>query len=305
LCWHGLYSVAGQFLHDFPVAVSTCLGNQPWQEWLSEQVLTRDDGLWLADGTDWPGATTRVNLREATDQGVELTTDTSRLCSLLGIGSTVGEWLVIDGDWHSMDGVEVHVRSSMVPSEQGDSVAKNVAAQDAFQIDAPTLEEHEEGDPRWLKFKTPFLPWLVTTHARAGIDQTDVFGVVGAAERTRLTTEAIKFGDLTQRDPFGREWLDRCGATVFRVETWCQYGDRHEGQREGGDRATCRSSFLREFLRAQACDLICVIRLRRSDPGRGDRRSRYWHTTLVVRITPSLEVTLYPGLANAIHESMF
>lgn len=305
LCWHGLYAVAGQFLRDFPVAVSTYRGNQPWQEWLSEQVLTRDDGLWLADGTDWRGATTRVNLREATDQGIELTADTSKLCSLLGIGNAVGEWVVVDGDWYSMDGVEVHVRSSMVPSEESDSVAKDVAAQDAFQVDAPALEEHEEGDPRWLKFKAPFHPWLVITHARAGIDQTDVFGAVRAAERTRLTKEAINFGGLTRKDPFGREWVDRSGATVFRVETWCQYVDRHEGQRSTGDQATCRSSFLRDFLRAQACDLICVIRLCLSDPGRGDRKSRYWHTTLVVRITPLLEVTLYPGLANAMHESRF
>lgn len=95
------------------------------------------------------------------------------------------------------------------------------------------------------------------------------------------------------------------GATVFRVETSCQYAERDEGQCSTGDQAACRSSFLRDFLSAQACDLICVIRLRRSDPGRGDRKSRYWHTTLVVRITPSLEITLYPGLANAIHESRF
>lgn len=305
LCWHALYAVAGQFLRDQPVAVSTYRGTQPWQEWLREQVLTRDDGLWLADGTDWRPANTRINLREATEHGVELTADTNKLCSLLGIAETIGEWLVVDGDWNSMDGVQVHVRSSMVSSERGDSVAKDVAAQDPFRIDAPAIEEHEEGDPRWLKFNDPFHPWLVITHARAGIDQTDEFGVRGAAERTRLTAEAIVFGGLTKKDPFGREWIDSSGATAFRVETWCQHAERDEGQRSTGEQATCRSSLLRYFLSAQACDLICVIRLRRSDPGRGDRKSRYWHTTLVVRITPLLGVTIYPGLANAIHESMF
>jgi hypothetical protein len=305
LCWHALYAVAGQFLRDHPVAVSTYRGTQPWQEWLREQVLTRDDGLWLADGTDWRQASTRINLREATEYGVELTADTNKLCSLLGIAETIGEWLVVYGDWNSVDGVQVHVRSSMVSSERGDTVAKDVAAQDPFHIDAPAIEEHEEGDPRWLKFKDPFHPWLVITHARAGIDQTDEFGIMGTAERTRLAAEAIAFGGLIKKDPFGREWIDSSGATVFRTEAWCQYAERDEGQRSTGDQATCRSSFLRDFLSAQACDLICVIRLRRSDPGRGDRKSRYWHTTLVVRVTPSLEVTLYPGLANAMHESMF
>ncbi|WP_199745904.1 NACHT domain-containing protein [Corallococcus sp. AB030] len=305
LCWHGLYAVAGRFLREYPVAVPSYGRTKPWHEWLRGQVLTRDDGQWLADGTDWRQATTRVNLREVTEDGVALTADTAKLSALLGIGDGVREWLVVDGDWTSMDDVQVHVRSSMVPSAQGDRVAKDVAAQDPFHIDAPKIEEHEEGHPGLLKFKAPFHPWLVDTRAPAGLDETDVFGVIGAAERTRLTANANSFGGLVMKDPFGREWIDRLGATVLHVEAWCQYTERDEGQRSTGNQAVCRSSFIRDFLSAQACDLICIVRLRRSDPGRGDSKSRYWHTTLVVRVTPSLKIYLHPGRANELHESKY
>ncbi|TQF14696.1 transcriptional regulator [Myxococcus llanfairpwllgwyngyllgogerychwyrndrobwllllantysiliogogogochensis] len=305
LCWHGLYAVAGRLLRDHPVAVPTYGQTEPWHEWLRGQVLTRDDGQWLADGTDCRQATTRVNLREVTEDGVALTADTAKLSALLGIREGVREWLVVNGDWTSMDGVQVHVSSSMVPSAEGDRVAKGVAAQDPFHINAPKVEEHEEGDPQWLEFNTPFHPWLVDTHARAGLDETDVFGVIGAAARTRLTTEAISFGGLVMKDPFGREWTDRLGATVLHVEAWCQYTERDEGQRSTGNQATCRSSFVRDFLSAQACDLICIVRLRRSESGRGDRTSQHWHTTLAVRITPSLEIYLHPGRANELYESKY
>jgi hypothetical protein len=151
----------------------------------------------------------------------------------------------------------------------------------------------------------PFRPWLVITNAHAGLDRTDAFGVTGAAERTRLTADAIKWGGLSMADPFGREWVDAAGSPVLKVEAWCQYADRDENERSTGDRALCASSFVRHFLESQRCDLLCLVRLRRREAGIGDRKSRFWHTTLVVRIAPSLEVVLYPGHANALHESSF
>ena len=92
---------------------------------------------------------------------------------------------------------------------------------------------------------------------------------------------------------------------AFKVETWSQDADRDEHERSAGNRALCASYFLRKFLEAQQCDLLCPILLRRRDGGSGDRKTRYWHSSLVVRIRPSLQVDLYPGHANALHESRF
>jgi hypothetical protein len=305
LCWHAVYGVAARFLRDHPVAASPYDQSQPWQDWLRKQTLTRDDGLWLSDGTDWRQSATRINLREVTADGVVLTADPIKLCAILGIDEHVNDWLVVDGDWASVDGISVHVGSAMVPFQQSDHAANELAAADPFRAYAPKIEDYQEDDPRYRQSFAPFRPWLVITNARAGLDQTDVFGVSGATERTRLTADAIRFGGLSMADPFGREWVDASATPVLKVETWCQYADRDENDRSTGDRAMCASRFVREFLEAQRCDLLCLVRLRRREAGRGDCNTRYWHTTFVVRITPSLQVALYPGHANALHESRY
>ena len=52
-------------------------------------------------------------------------------------------------------------------------------------------------------------------------------------------------------------------------------------------------------------DLVWLVRLRRHDGGYGRERSRYWHTTAVIRMNASLEVSYTPGRSNEMEESKF
>lgn len=91
-------SVAGELLAKYPVVRRPYDEDSPWVEWLSRRLLTHPAGFWLADGTDWRPVDTRINLREVDEKGVVLTGTQNKLRSLLGIGSLIGEWLVVDGD---------------------------------------------------------------------------------------------------------------------------------------------------------------------------------------------------------------
>ena len=146
LCWHGLHGVAGTLLAAYPVARRSYDNSDPWAYWLAQRLLTHSQGLWLADGTETRPLDTRINLREAGNSGVELTGDRNKLLSLLGISSSVGDWLVADGNWDSLDGVEVRIQTALVPSRKSSAQAKALASMDPFRAYLPRQEGDDDED---------------------------------------------------------------------------------------------------------------------------------------------------------------
>lgn len=303
LCWHALHAVAGEFLAKYPVVRRPYDEDSPWAEWLSRRVLTHPESFWLADGTDWRPVDTRINLREAGEKGVVVTGDPSKLLSLLGIGPSIGEWLVVDGNWNSMDGVGVHVQSALAPSRKSANLATTLAAMDPFQAYLPLLQRYEDADCGSACSHAPYLPWVVTQELDARLDAADTLGVAEAAHRARLASAANAFGQLASTDPFHRTWSDPPGNVIVRSEVWASHTEGREGGRGSGSRLQCRTTLIRDFLSANASQLLLLVILRRYESGSGSRASRFWHTTAVVRVTESLEFTLHPGRVNELHES--
>ncbi|QRK11763.1 NACHT domain-containing protein [Archangium violaceum] len=192
LCWHALHAVAGQFLAQYPITRRPYDDGCPWHAWIRRRVLTRDDGLWLADGTEWQPVATRVTLRELGEGSVRMTADPAKLRALLGIDADVSEWLVIDGNWYSVEGIEIEVRSALIPSAQSDQAAMELAREEPFRAYLPYELEEDN-----LRPSQPLsVPWIVQPHAEGGIDETDALGVIGAAQRSRPSADIIAFGAL-------------------------------------------------------------------------------------------------------------
>lgn len=305
LCWHALHCVAGDFLAKYPVVRRPYDEDCPWAEWLHRRMLTHPDGLWLADGTDWRPLDTRINLRETGEKGVVLTGAPDKLLSLLGIGSSIGDWLVVDGDWNAMDGIGVHIQSALVPSRRSAGLAAKLARENPFQAYLPRLDGHENADSASARSHAPYLPWVVTPEWDAGLDVADALGVAAAVHRARLSCAVNVFGQLASADPFHRTWSNPAGDTVVRSEVWAQGTDDRDRKRSCGSRLQCHTTLVRDLLSANTSHLLLLVLLRRYEPGFGSRTSRYWHTTAAVRVTESLEVNLYPGRVNEMHESQF
>jgi hypothetical protein len=303
LAWHALFSVAGDMLAEHPVVWPGYELEDPWADWLSRQIVTHPAGLWLADGMDRQPLDTWVSLTTVGESSVDLTADPAALQALLGIGDSVGDWLTVDGSWHSNENIEIRVMSALAPRDKSATLAKDVAAQGAFQAYLPQLQAYED-DGTASKRDAPYLPWIVRKEGYAHLDETDALGADGAVQRPRLSQDATTFANLRSVDPFDRKWETAAGETVLRADAWIESG-RHEESASEGSRLWCRTDFVRAYLEARGADLLWLVRLRRRDGGYGSQPTRYWHTTAVIRLNSTLEVSYYPGRANELDDSKY
>lgn len=303
LAWHALFSVAGDLLAAYPVVWCGYDEQDPWEDWLSRKSVTHPAGLWLADGMDSQPLDTWASLMDAGETAMDLTAEPDALKSLLGIGDSVTDWLTVDGSWHSNENVEIRVMSALAPRNLSAVLAVELAAQGPFQAYLPQLEMYEDGGMTSNR-DAPYLPWIVRKEAYAHLDETDALGAAGAVRRSRLSPDFNAFAKLRSVDPFDRTWENAVGETVVRADAWIESG-RHEKGASDGSRLWCRTDLVSEYLEARDADLIWLVRLQRHDGGHGRDCSRYWHTTAVIRMSASLEVSYTTGRSNEMEELKF
>lgn len=301
LGWHALYLVAGEFLAKYPAVQRQYDDDDSWREWLRRKLLTRSDGLWLADGVDRPPLEAQVNLCEKGKKGLVLTGDRGKLLSLLNIESSVAETLVVAGDWNSADGIEIRIMSALVPSRHTKKLALQLAQGDPFRAWLPGAEEYDGGDEYSHSEKEPYLPWVVSPSIEAGLDETDPLGVTSAVRRLYFTKTVNAISSLKALDPFRRTWVDPTGRVAARSEAWGRNPAYDEQESITAERLVCSSGFLKDVLRKRRAELLVLVILRRYEKGSGIRDSQYWHTTAVVRIKQSLDFEFYPGAINKLH----
>ena len=141
LGWHALFLAAGQLLGSFPVTDDWWY-DDPWKEWLGRYTLTRDDGLWLSDGTDRTPLDTHEFLLEPGKNGLAVTGDQVRILSLVGIsGGRFGKELVVKGRWFSADHVCVEVSSALVSPKQASQLARRLIREDPMRVWLPMYHD--------------------------------------------------------------------------------------------------------------------------------------------------------------------
>jgi len=306
LGWHALFLVAGDFLAKYATFHNPYGAYDSWDEWLSRGLLTRSDGLWLADGIDRPPLEAQTNLYEKGETGLVLTGDKKKLLALLGIRSSEIGDLVVGGYWHSNDNVEIRVASALVPARQAKKLAQSLAKEDPFHVWLPRLEEYEDGEEFSHSTKEPYAPWIVWPSAEARLDGTDPLGANSVVRRPRLSKVINEVSDLQTSDPFRRTWTDSSRNIVVRSEAWGRNRNRDGEDHTGGERLVCSGHFLRNLLaKLEDRELFLLLVLRRYEKSSGNRGSQYWHTTGVARLKKSLDFEFYPGAVNRLHEMKY
>jgi hypothetical protein len=301
LGWHALMVVAGEYLARFPVVESAYDSGDPWEEWLRRRLLTRRDGLWLADGVDDTPLDAQVNLNERKNGVVGITGDRARLLALLGVGegeASIQRELVVAGEWTSDDGIRVLVTSALAPAGRGEELALEMSHKDGFNASLPVAEQHEDEQVFTHSDDEPFEPWTVWPSRTVRLDGTDLLGAASVAARIRLTPEVIALFGLTSADPFGREWKRSDGTVWARSQAWGSIARYRSEEPAEGNRLLCRKELVGEVLRIQKAELVLVMRLRRYEKGYGDKESQFWHTTAAVRVASDLSLRFYQGLVN-------
>lgn len=302
LGWHALYLVAGEFLSKYPVVQHPYDDDDSWLDWMRRELLTRDDGLWLADGVDRPPVDAQVNLREQGVKGLVLTGDKVKLLSLLNIESSIAANLVVAGDWHSVDGIGIHIMSALIPPRHAKKLALQLCKEDPFQAWLPCAE----GDDEYSRSdKEPCRPWIVSPSIEAKLDETDSLGATSAVRRLYFTKAVNTINSLKAQDPFKSSWADPKGQVLVRSEAWGRNLTHDDEESISGVRLVCSSGFLKDVLLKQDAELLVLIMLRRYEKGFGSQSGQFWHTMAVVRIKQSLDFEYYPGVINKLHISKY
>ncbi len=305
LAWHALNLTVGKFLAKYPVIQRPYDSDDPWREWLSSELLTRNDGLWLADGVDKPPVDAQVNLYEKAEKGLVLTGDRAKLLALLNIDSSIMSDIAVAGDWHSADGISIYIVSALAPPSQAKKLALQLAKEDPFQAWLPRAELYDSNDEDTRFQSEPCKPWIVWPSTEAKLDETDPLGVTSAENRLSFTKEINAISSLKALDPFKRKWADSKGQVAARSEAWGRNPSHGDEESISGKRLVCSFGFLKTVLLKRNSELLLLVRLRRYDKGYGNKSGQFWHTMAVVRIKQSLDFEYYPGVVNKLHESNY
>lgn len=303
LGWHALYMATGEFLTKYPVIQRPYDDGDSWAEWLRRELLTRNDGLWLADGVDRPPVNAQVNLCEKGEKELVLTGDKAKLLSLLNIESSIAEEIVVAGDWRSADGIGIHISSALVPHHDAEEQALQLSQEDPFQAWLPQAESYDDSDEYLRSEWKPYEPWIVLPSMEARLDETDPLGVNSAVRRPHFTKDVNAIRALKTLDPFKRTWIDARGKVAARSEAWGRSRKHDEDEAISAERLVCRSGFLKDVLLERNAELLVLVRLRRYKAGFGGQDSQFWHTTAVIWVKRSLDFEYFPGIANKLHVS--
>jgi hypothetical protein len=301
LGWHALFCVAGDGIAKYPVLHSRYRDEQdPLAEWIARNTLTRGDGLWLSDGTDWPPVDSLCNLLEA---GSAITGDKRKLLELLRIDETIGNEVIISGTWHSADGIAINISSALVDSTKASQAARKLSREDPFQVWLPAFEQYDGGDEYSHHGKDFHIPWIVSPHVEPRLDGLDLLASRRATARERLADRVNALLSLSTSEPFQRDWVDPSGRTVVRSEAWRREPTNEDREATYGKRLVCLSEEIKPVLADMNSDLLILLLLRRYESGYSGNPSRYWHTTAVVQIKESLDFIFYKGRVNELHKS--
>ena len=189
LGWHALFLAAGKLLKDHPVTNDWLCDGDSWGEWFRSYCLTRDDGLWLSDGTERTPLDVAEFLLERKKKELVITGDREKILSLAALGSGVGKKLVVEGRWFSADNINVQISSALVPSQKAATFARKLTHEEPVIVWVPCLSYASEEDSEFVRGdKKEFTPWIVCPSGPARLDEHDPYGTSLANFRKQFGT---------------------------------------------------------------------------------------------------------------------
>ena len=303
LGWHALFLTAGKLLKDHPVTDDWWCEDDPWGEWFSRYGLTRDDGLWLSDGTDRTPLDTPEFLLERKKKELAITGNREKILALAALGSRVGKELVVQGQWCSADNVTVDISSALVPSRKAATFARKLTREEPMLVWVPCFDKSEEDSEFGRGDKKEYTPWIVCPSGGVRLDEHDPYGVSVANFRPRLAQAFTTLYSLSKNDAFGRVWKDKRGRAVLSAQAWGREDKEREDGPHAGTRLFCASSLLKRILTKYDKDLLVLIKLKRYEKESYRSDSRYTHTVGVARITKTCDLDYFKGRINHVHKT--
>ena len=300
LGWHALFLSAGQLLAKYPV-IDRSYGDL-FSDWINEYILTRNDGLWLADGTDKSPLDTKINLLEKGKKESAIIGNKNTILDLIGIQNND---ISVQGRWSSSDDIRVHISSALVDPKHIKRSALDIAKESPFTSYLPTYyygtEEEEEDDDN---HKDNFESWIVDPSIEANLDKHDILGIDYAKKRPYFSNKILKDFSLFTEDPFKRKWKNQNGKVVAISEVWGSSKESRNEVTRKGMRLKCSKFLLQEILQQKNMSLLIYVKLERYKKDYNSSGS-FVHTTASVTIDKNLNIIFYKGHINYIYPTKY
>jgi len=264
--YHAMMFVAGNLLVTKPVRRRVDEDENPFDDWLSGQLLTHKDNRWLAERRDpeilkdAPTSSERSDAswcwrvgRQYLDD--QLTTDDS-------MTALWGHWTTSE----SANGETVSVGSVLVPSRHAATLlAALQTSSDPGEIylpDANHVDYGEKADDAEMRM----FGWVATGSDSLRLDEFDPWAGTISSPGPRPCQEVLDLLTPTT-DPDARSWTLPAGGTL-RSETWSR--STGYGEERGvltGTRLSADNKFISALLegRPDSSLIVCVI-VRRKPP---------------------------------------
>ena len=304
LGWHALFIAAGRMLSESPVT-SDWYPDEPWAEWLSRNLLTRQDGLWLADGMDTPPLNTQINLLEKSEERLAITGSKAKILSLLGIPADFSfpQAIVVEGNWSSLDNIAVSISSALVSPSRSKALARALIQEEPFFVWLPTQGGYEDGD-NFMKKAKHYVPWITCPSAESKLDGDDPLGSSCAMRRPLFSRDIVSAFATRTDDSFGRvlRTSGSDGRPVAHSYAW-EHKNRYDDESStSGVSLLCSRELLKDILTTRCEHLLILVRIQRYEKGIGTGESKFSHSVGIVRIKETLDFEWLKGRMNYTHE---
>ncbi|WCE10548.1 AVAST type 3 anti-phage nuclease/ATPase Avs3a [Pseudomonas sp. JBR1] len=264
--YHAMMFVAGQLLETKPVRRRADEEEDPFDDWLRGQLLTRSDDRWLADRRDPEILKVASSGSDRSDTSWCWQVDRQYLDDQLRTddGMTVlwGHWTTTD----AVNGETVSVRSVLVPSCHAAALLTAMQTSpcpgDIYLPDADHIDHREQVDDPELRL----FGWVKSGSDSLSLDEYDPWAGKVANPGLQPCQEILNaLNPMT--DPDARTWTLPDGGRA-RSESWSRstgYGEKRDVLT--GTRLSADDKFIRTLLDGHPnTSLIICVKVRRKPP---------------------------------------
>ena len=226
LSYHAMFVVASLCLEKMPVITDRYSSKNPWDDWLSNHLLTRDDGKWLADSRgELPLNRPLWISKEKKDSWQTGITEENFLNCLKT--EYDGElWINAAGRWHEQknDYTETFsISTALVSKKTSNALLRTLEDKRQFDYGLPYLyEENREEVPDVFHL----MNWVYKSSASKFLDEHDPYANEVEYPPYSLASKVIEAMGLKIENEGNYVYFENTQKSVSICKSWCSYKEK-------------------------------------------------------------------------------
>lgn len=265
LSYHSMFVVAARLLKEKHVVQSKGWQEDPWNDWVNNHLLTRNDGKWLADRRDSTPLIERDWSKiDKSNWNIEIATDEDFLEGLI-YESSGDKWLNIFGSWTEGDNEceeSFFISSALVSPDASQSLLKAlISCSNPHDFKLPEYQEDDmEINLRPFELKG----WVWSEYISKRIDEYDPHAADIDFPPYQIGETIIKNMGLTA-DSELRQWFQpNTSAESIICRIWSTNSNEPDEEAlRKGHRLSASITFLKKLCMIMKCELIIEVQIRR------------------------------------------